>query len=67
MVARAKPETPRRTPGTRLSVAASSEYLHWLAKLACHCRAPISVCVDQAMIEFASSKGFPVPPPERRA
>jgi hypothetical protein len=67
MVARAKDQPRRSASGPRLSVAASSDYLHWLAKLACHCRAPISVCVDQAMIEFASSKGFPVPPPERRA
>lgn len=58
-------DNPRRSPsGNRLSVAASSDYLTWLARLAVASRAPVSQVVDQALLRYAEARGFE-PPPSR--
>jgi hypothetical protein len=64
--AKAKPPEPEieRQP-VILTMRGRPEWKVWLKRLSKHCRLKVSVCVEQALMEYAERRGFTEPSPER--
>jgi hypothetical protein len=59
----AEPESERQA--VVLTMRGKPEWKTWLKKLSKHCRLKVSVCVEQALMEYADRRGFSEPSPER--
>ena len=62
---RLEPESGAERQAVVLTMRGSPEWKTWLKALSRHCHLKVSVCVDQALIEYAERRGFPESPPER--
>lgn len=62
---RAKPRADAKRRPLVLTMRGNLEWKAWLERLAKHSRSSTSVCVDQALAEFAKMRGFDEAPPER--
>jgi hypothetical protein len=65
---RVKPPEPVSTPGRQpvvLTMRGRPEWKTWLKLLSKHCRMKVSVCVEQALMEYAERRGFTESSPER--
>jgi hypothetical protein len=51
--------------GKNISYRVSGEYGDWLERLAKRHRTTVAGVMDRAIVEWAQSQGFDVPPPER--
>ena len=58
-----EPETERQA--VVLTMRGNPEWKAWLKGLSRHCHLKVSVCVDQALMEYAERRGFKEPPPDR--
>jgi hypothetical protein len=58
-----EPETQRQA--VVLTMRGNPEWKTWLKDLSKHCHLKVSVCVDQALMEYAERRGFKEAPPER--
>jgi hypothetical protein len=63
---RAKPAEPEsERQAVVLTMRGKPEWKTWLKLLSKHCRLKVSVCVEQALMEYAERRGFAEPSPER--
>ena len=59
----APPATERRA--IAVVIKGGQEWKDWVEALAKHCRTDVSKAIDQALIDYAKSKGFDQEAPER--
>lgn len=48
-----------------LTMRGRPEWKTWLKRLAKHCHLRVAVCVEQALMEYATTRGFRELPPDR--
>jgi hypothetical protein len=60
-----QPEPEPERQAVVLTMRGKPEWKTWLKKLSKHCRLKVSVCVEQALMEYAERRGFAEPSPER--
>jgi hypothetical protein len=57
------PETERKA--VVLTMRGNPEWKTWLKHLSKHCHMKVSVCVEQALMEYAERRAFSEIPPDR--
>jgi hypothetical protein len=60
-----EPEPESERQPVVLTMRGSPEWKTWLKQLSKHCRMKVSVCVEQALMEYAERRGFTEASPER--
>ena len=69
---RSVPPPPASKPGSEpgrkavvLTMRGNPEWKAWLKQLSKHCHMKVSVCVEQALMEYADARAFPETAPDR--
>jgi hypothetical protein len=62
-VSKPVPETERKA--VVLTMRGNPEWKTWLKQLSKHCHLKVSVCVEQALMEYAERRAFAEVPPDR--
>jgi hypothetical protein len=59
------PEPEPERQAVVLTMRGKPEWKTWLKKLSKHCHLKVSVCVEQALMEYAERRGFTEASPDR--
>jgi hypothetical protein len=66
IVGRAKKQAGKKAAGPKtIGIRSTPEWADWLDRAVRHCRTDIAKFLDAAAAEYAKSRGFTEPPPER--